>query len=118
MQLALEDEARPADERMRLRLREQELLDGWFVEDRDVGYRFECRHDFRTFVCRKYRSLGRAACSCWLERGTVVPIREIGASPGAIMSETAASGTTLLEPGCRVQVRMLDRALGGTPAVT
>ena len=37
---------------------QQELFDGWFVEDRDVGHRLKCRHDFCTFTCWQHRSAG------------------------------------------------------------
>jgi hypothetical protein len=32
-------------------------------------------------VCRKCQKLGRAACSCWLEWGEVVPIRRVCRPP-------------------------------------
>ena len=33
---------------------EQQLFDGGLVENRDVGYRFECRDDLGAFYCRQH----------------------------------------------------------------
>jgi hypothetical protein len=56
-------------------------------------------------VCRRCQKLGRTMCSCWLEWGTVVPIRQIVRPPDEEVG-VAVSGTG----------KTLESRIGDVPA--